>query len=94
VPSVFSTFCRALSTSVIVDTPPHIHETLEKWRWTKSPNPPPRTPFLFALSIKTVFGTYFRPPKEKQTQEVKENSFLVFILALNVESKVNDLSIT
>jgi hypothetical protein len=57
-------------------------------------SPPPPTPFLFALSIKTVFGTYFRPPKEKQTQEVKENSFLVFILALNVESKVNDLSIT
>jgi hypothetical protein len=53
-------------------------------------SPPP----LFAVSIKRVSGTYFRPPKEKQTQEVKENSFLVFILALNVESKVNDLSIS
>jgi hypothetical protein len=56
---------------------------------------PQSSPPLFALSsIKTVFGTYFRPPKEKQTQEVKENSFLVFILALNVQSKVNDLSIS
>jgi hypothetical protein len=57
-------------------------------------SPPAPPPPLFALSIKTIFGTYFRPPKEKQTQEVKENSFLVFILALNVESKVNDLSIS